>query len=316
MKSKLTNALIVLALFTGLSLILYPLISDYINSLHQSRAIQSYEKSVSSEMTEKKIADYFDQAYDYNKRLLETPDAFYIPEKVSGYDQILDITGTGIMGYITIDKINVELPIYHSVDENILQVAVGHLPGTAFPVGGIGNHSVLSGHRGLPSAKLFSDLNKLENGDTFSITILNHVMVYQIDQVLTVLPEDADALAPEAGRDLCTLVTCTPYGINSHRLLVRGTRITPDKEKPTLYIANEAYQIEPIIVTPAIAAPMLLVLALVLTVESIRKKKRDKANNKKTNNVRKTIDSGTDEKSAVIKTGTFEIEEESSSEKG
>jgi len=280
MKSKLSNVLIVLALFVGLSLILYPMVSDYINAKHQSRAIQSYEKTVNEDLTEDRIAQMFEKAYDYNRRLNATSGSFYHPETVDGYMNTLDVTGTGIMGYITIEKIGVELPIYHTVAESILQVAAGHIPGTALPVGGEGNHAVLAGHRGLPSAKLFTDLNKLEEGDIFTVTILNQVFMYKIDQVLTVLPTDGEDLQPVAGKDYCTLVTCTPYGINSHRLLVRGERIEPDVEKPVLYIANEAYQIDPIIVTPAVAAPMLLILAIVLIVQSIKKSVRDRKKKK------------------------------------
>jgi len=280
MKSKLSTALIVLVLFIGLSLLLYPMISDYLNSKNQSRAIQSYEKTVTETMTEERIAQLFEQANEYNRRLNSTDGSFYHPDTVNGYMETLDVTGTGIMGYITIEKINVELPIYHTVDEKVLQIAAGHVPGTALPVGGEGNHSVLSGHRGLPSAKLFTDLNKLEEGDIFTITILNQVFMYKVDQVLTVLPTDGEDLQPVAGKDYCTLVTCTPYGINSHRLLVRGERIEPDVEKPVLYIANEAYQIDPIIVTPAVAAPMLLILAIVLIVQSVKKSIRDRKKKK------------------------------------
>lgn len=280
MKSKLSTALIVLALFVGLSLLLYPMISDYINSKHQSRAIQSYEKMVNEELSEDRIAHMFEQAEDYNRRLANTQGSFYHPETVEGYNEALDVTGTGIMGYISIDKLELELPIYHSVREEVLQIAAGHVPGTALPIGGEGNHPVLSGHRGLPSAKLFTDLNKLEEGDIFSITILNQVYMYQVDQVLTVLPTDGDDIQPVKGKDYVTLVTCTPYGINSHRLLVRGERIMPYEEKPVLYVANEAYQIDPIIVTPAVAAPMLLILFIVLLVQSIKKSVRDRKKKK------------------------------------
>lgn len=280
MKSKLSNALIILVLITGLSLFLYPMVSDYVNSKHMSRAIQSYEQAVSSGMSENTIEEYFRKADEYNRILAATDGAFYHPDTVSGYRETLDVTGTGIMGYITIDKIKVELPVYHSVDPNVLQIAVGHLPGTSLPVGGAGTHSVLSGHRGLPSSKLFTDLDKLEPGDIFYITILNRVFSYQIDQVKTVLPTDVDDLQPEWGRDYCTLMTCTPYGINSHRLLLRGVRMDSSDEKAPVYIANEAYQIDPLIVTPVVAAPMLIVLAVILMVQSIRKSRRDRMRRK------------------------------------
>ena len=281
MKSKLSNALIALALLAGFSLILYPAVSDYVNSKHQTRAIQSYEETVSSGMSEETIEEFFERACDYNRRLAQTEGAFYHPETVSGYNEALDITGTGIMGYITIDKIKVELPLYHSVDVNVLQIAVGHLPGTSLPVGGEGTHSVLSGHRGLPSSKLFTDLDKLEKGDTFYITILNQVFTYKVDQIKTVEPTDVDDLQIERGKDYCTLMTCTPYGINSHRLLVRGVRIVNEEEKPQIYVANEAYQIDPIIVAPVIALPLLFLPVTWIMIQSAVKSTRERKNRKK-----------------------------------
>jgi len=280
MKSKISNIILVLILLTGISLFLYPAVSDYVNSKHMSRAIKSYEEAVSSGMSEETIESFFEKADDYNKRLSETEGSFYHPDTVDGYRETLDVTGTGIMGYITIDKIKTELPVYHSVDVNVLQIAVGHLPGTSLPVGGAGTHSVLSGHRGLPSSKLFTDLDKLEPGDIFYITILNRVFTYQVDQVNTVLPTDVDDLQPVRGRDYCTLMTCTPYGINSHRLLVRGVRVDNAEEKAVVYIANEAYQIDPLIVAPIVAAPILFVLAAVLTGQSIKKSARDRKRRK------------------------------------
>lgn len=277
MKSGISNIILVLILLTGISLFLYPSVSEYINSKHQSRAIQSYEEAVSSEMSESTIDEFFEKADEYNRVLWETKGAFYKPELVSGYSETLDVTGTGIMGYITIDKINVELPVYHTVDVNVLQIAVGHLPGTSLPVGGEGTHAVLSGHRGLPSSKLFTDLDKLEPGDLFYITILNQVFTYQVDQVKTVLPVEVDDLQPVAGKDYCTLMTCTPYGINSHRLLVRGVRVDNAEEKAVTYVANEAYQIDPLIIAPVLAVPVLLLLVLAVMVKSfvyrLRKKK-------------------------------------------
>lgn len=281
MKSKISNIIIVLVLLTGLSLFLYPMISEYVNSKHQSRAIQSYEQAVSSGMSSETIENYFAKADEYNRMLASADGAFYHPDSVPGYRETLDVTGTGIMGYITIDKIKVELPVYHSVDVNVLQIAVGHLPGTSLPVGGKGTHAVLSGHRGLPSSKLFTDLDKIEVGDVFYITILNRLLTYQVDQVKTVVPTDVDDLQIERGKDYCTLMTCTPYGINSHRLLVRGVRVDNEEEKAPVYIANEAYQIDPLIVTPVVAAPMLLALAVVLMVQSIKKSSRDRKRRKK-----------------------------------
>lgn len=275
MKRSIFKLLPVAALLIGIALMLYPSISEYINSIHQSKAIQSYNE-IASDLDYEKRKELFAIAEDYNKRLAETADAFYHPELVSGYYNALDITGTGIMGYLTVNKINIELPIYHTVDENVLQIAVGHLPGSSLPVGGTGTHSVLSGHRGLPSAKLFSDLDKMEIGDTFTITILSEMFTYQVDQITVVKPYDVDDLKIDPSEDYCTLFTCTPYGINTHRLLVRGRRVANDEDAPVLYVANEAFKITPFIVTPIVAAPMLIVLFICMLISVHRQKKRNK----------------------------------------
>ena len=214
-------------------------------------------------------------ARDYNQRLAETPKGFYHPDRVSGYRDTLDITGTGIMGYLNIDKIHLELPIYHSVEPEVLQVAIGHLPGSSLPVGGTGTHTVLSGHRGLPNARLFSDLDKLEPGDRFTITIMSEVFTYQVIKTKTVEPYEVDDLQIEPGADLCTLFTCTPYGINTQRLFVRAKRVPNDeKEERRVYYRNEAYRITPAIVAPILAAPVLLILYILLIIFGNKKQHR------------------------------------------
>ena len=269
MKRYVSTAVIAAAFFVGISLLLYPVISEYINAKHQSKAIASYDETV-SHMSEAEYDEIFAEARAYNDALARTEGAFYQPERVPGYLEALDITGTGIMGYVTIDKIGVELPVYHTVETDVLQSAVGHLPGTSLPIGGEGTHAVLSGHRGLPSARLFTDLNKLEPGDLFTITVLNRVVMYRVDQVKIVDPTDVTDLQLIPGRDYCTLFTCTPYGINSHRLLVRGVRVETPEDAAPRYIANEAYRIDPLIVTPAVAAPMLLGIVVVMLIKSRR----------------------------------------------
>lgn len=269
MKRYVSTAVIAAAFFVGISLLLYPVISEYINAKHQSKAIASYDETV-SHMSEAEYDEIFAEARAYNDALARTEGAFYQPERVPGYLEALDITGTGIMGYVTIDKIGVELPVYHTVETDVLQSAVGHLPGTSLPIGGEGTHAVLSGHRGLPSARLFTDLNKLEPGDLFTITVLNRVVMYRVDQVKIVDPTDVTDLQLVPGRDYCTLFTCTPYGINSHRLLVRGVRVETPEDAAPRYIANEAYRIDPLIVTPAVAAPMLLGIVVVMLIKSRR----------------------------------------------
>ena len=271
MKKHLSTILLVGVFLLGLGILLYPSVSDYWNSMHQTRAIGAYEDTLSG-MTQKDYSEYFAQADAYNAALasLPTPLTGYevldTLEEVPKYRDVLDVNGMGIMGYIDIDEIGVELPIYHGTDPSVLNVAVGHLEGTSLPVGGVGTHCVLSAHRGLPSARLFTDLDRLKVGDTFTLTVLNRLLTYQVDQVLIVEPNQVEALAIDPNEDYCTLVTCTPYGINTHRLLVRGRRVENAEEKPVIYVPADMVQIDPLVVTPAVAAPMLLVLLIFLLI--------------------------------------------------
>lgn len=279
MKKNRSNIILILIFLVGLSVMLYPTISDYVNQKNQSRAVASYSEEVEN-LSDVDYQAYFDAANDYNRRLAETPDAFYRPEEVSGYTDTLDVSGTGIMGYITISKIGVELPVYHGTSDGVLQVAAGHLEGSSLPVGGAGTHAVISAHRGLPSAKLFTNLDELEVGDTFTITVLDRVLTYEVDQISIVLPTETDLLQPVEGKDYVTLMTCTPYGINTHRLLVRGKRIENAENQKHIRVTADALRIEPIIVAPALAVPMLLVLLVVmLAVPHLRKRKNQREEN-------------------------------------
>lgn len=259
MKKNRSTIILILIFLVGLSVMLYPTVSDYVNQRHQSRALASYDETV-NEMSDADYTAYFEAADAYNQRLAATPNSFFTPEQVSGYDETLDVSGTGIMGYITIPRIGVELPVYHGTSDGVLQVAAGHLEGSSLPVGGAGTHAVISAHRGLPSAKLFTNLDELEVGDTFTITVLDRVLTYEVDRISIVLPTETDLLQPVEGQDYVTLMTCTPYGINTHRLLVRGRRITtPDKLKH-IRVTSDAIKIEPILTAPIMALPLLLVL--------------------------------------------------------
>ena len=279
MKKNRSNIILILIFLVGLSVMLYPTVSDYINQKNQSRAVASYSEEVEN-LSDVDYQAYFDAADDYNRRLAETPDAFYRPEEVSGYTDTLDVSGTGIMGYITIPKIGVELPVYHGTSDGVLQVAAGHLEGSSLPVGGAGTHAVISAHRGLPSAKLFTNLDELEVGDTFTITVLDRVLNYEVDQISIVLPTETDLLQPVEGKDYVTLMTCTPYGINTHRLLVRGKRIENAENQKHIRVTADALRIEPIIVAPALAVPMLLVMLVVmLAVPHLRKRKNQREEN-------------------------------------
>lgn len=271
MKKHLSTILLTLVFLVGLCVLLYPAISDYWNGIVQSRAIVDYEAALQN-LTQKDYSAYFDAADDYNAavRQVAFPLMYYAElderEDLTPYAELLNVNGNGIMGYLSIDKLGVELPVYHTTSASVLNVAVGHLEGTSLPVGGPSTHSVLSAHRGLPSAKLFTDLDKLAVGDTFRLTVLDRVLTYEVDQILIVEPNEVDALYVQEGEDLCTLLTCTPYGINTQRLLVRGRRIETVAEKPAIYVPADAYQIDSLIVTPVVAVPMLLVLLIVLMV--------------------------------------------------
>ena len=274
MRKNLSTIILILIFLVGLSVMLYPTVSDYVNQRHQSRALASYDETV-NEMSDADYTAYFEAADAYNQRLAATPNSFFTPEQVSGYDETLDVSGTGIMGYITIPKISVELPIYHGTDEGVLQVAAGHLEGSSLPVGGAGTHAVISAHRGLPSAKLFTNLDELEVGDRFTITVLNRVLTYEVDQISIVLPTEIDQLLPTEGMDYVTLMTCTPYGINTHRLLVRGKRVETTESQKHIRVAADAFRIEPIIVAPILAIPMLLAaLVGVLVTPHLRKRSK------------------------------------------
>ena len=274
MRKNLSTIILILIFLVGLSVMLYPSVSDAVNRKHQSRAVAGYAEEV-EQLSDADYQTYFDAADAYNRQLNTTPNAFYKPDLVSGYAQTLDISGTGILGYITIPKISVELPIYHGTDEGVLQVAAGHLEGSSLPVGGAGTHAVISAHRGLPSAKLFTNLDELEVGDRFTITVLNRVLTYEVDQISIVLPTEIDQLLPTEGMDYVTLMTCTPYGINTHRLLVRGKRVETTESQKHIRVAADAFRIEPIIVAPILAIPMLLAaLVGVLVAPHLRKRSK------------------------------------------
>ena len=261
MKKKATTVILILVFFLGLSLLLYPSISDWYNSYHQSRVVVSFAEAV-SRVNDEEYREMMDAAQDYNRRLAieDRLGERLTAEQLDDYESQLDVTGTGIMGYIEIHKIRCILPIYHGIDDGVLQIAIGHIPWSSLPIGGAGSHSVLSGHRGLPSARLFTDIDKLDEGDTFIIRTMNKVLTYEVDQIRIVQPNETYDLRIIPGEDLCTLVTCTPYGVNTHRLLVRGHRV---ENKPGLLtVTAEAIQIKPAVVAPVLAAPLLLILSV------------------------------------------------------
>lgn len=270
LKKNIVNIILIVIVLAGLCLLLYPTFSDWWNSMHQSRAIAAYVETVDA-MSQEEIDSIFAAAREYNERLWHRSNRWLLSdEERAEYESLLDISGNGIMGYINIPVIGVNLPIYHGTDEAVLQVASGHLSSTSLPVGGPGTHAAVSGHRGLPSARLFTDLDQLKVGDIFTISVLNEVYTYQIEQIVTVVPEDTSQMNLFQGEDLCTLQTCTPYGVNSHRLLLRGRRI--EDVDGALLAASEALRVPNHIVIPAVGIPILFLLLLIALIYFRRRK--------------------------------------------
>ena len=264
MKRDKVGILLVLMLFIGVCGLLYPALSQYWNTKTQTRAVENYQEILDS-LKQEDYTVFFQAADAYNAALASLDAPLIDYRRLEGYDEILNVNGNGVMGYVIIPKLGVELPVYHGISPEVLNIACGHLEGTAFPVGGENTHCVLSAHRGLPHAKLFTELDKMELGDTFQLTVLDRTLTYQVDQIKVVRPDEIDDVQIVEGKDLCTLLTCTPYGINSHRLLVRGTRI--ENAAPVLYVTSNAYRIDSLVATPVVAAPILLVLLIVLMVK-------------------------------------------------
>lgn len=272
MKKHMTTVLLIVIFTLGLCLLLYPTVSDWWNSSRQSRAIATYTEKVAN-MDDNEYEEFLQSAREFNELIRKKHGLKHLTEEeLIKYNSILDITGTGIMAYIDIPSINVSLPVYHSVSEEVLQIAVGHIEWSSLPIGGESTHSVLSGHRGLPSAKLFTNLDKLSEGDIFMLHILNETITYEVDQILIVSPDNTDSLGIVDGEDLCSLITCTPYGVNSHRLIVRGHRIDNLPDAPTVNVGSEATQIDPLLIAPIIAAPMLLALLIYVLIKYRKRK--------------------------------------------
>jgi sortase A len=274
MKNKrIQICILVLGFLIGLSLLLYPSISNWWNAIHATDAISSYLEATENMDTIKR-QEMLEAAQNYNKELMDCVDRFVLTdEQEEEYESLLRVGDDNIMGYINIPSISVYLPIYHGVEEASLQVGAGHIPGSSLPVGGLGTHCVISGHRGLPSATLFSDLNQLQEGDIFILYTLDLTLTYEVDQIRIVLPDETDDLEIDSNEDYCTLVTCTPYGVNSHRLLVRGHRI--DNISGDAQVTSDALQIDPIIVAPAVGLPILaVILTVLLKGDNSRKRKQ------------------------------------------
>ena len=268
MKDHKITMLMILFFFIGLLVFFYPTLSNYYNEKNQSRTIYNYE-NILKNTNQIDFGKVKNDAIEYNKKLSKLKEPLLTYDTLKNYKKLLNINNDGMMGYLTINKIKVELPIYHTVSETVLNSSVGHLEGTSLPIGGEGTHSVLSAHRGLPSAKLFTELDKLEIGDIFKITILDETHVYKVDKISIVKPNDRNELKIEKDNDYITLLTCTPYGINTHRLLVRGVRIQGDIKKD--YITTEGFKVNRLIVMPIIALPIIALLLIVLLIKPVKR---------------------------------------------
>ena len=281
-KKKITirDIIRLIVLLVAFSVLLYPTFSSYLNEKNGSKVVSYYdEESVKLSKAEKE--QMLEEARAYNKEMLGNIDLIdpFSQEDVeidARYEGLLNVDGSGMMGYIRIPKINIELPIYHGTSEAVLQTGVGHFWGTSLPVGGESTHTVLTGHRGLPTKTLFTNMDKLEVGDIFYIKVLDETLAYQIDQILTVLPEETDGLSIESGKDYATLVTCTPFAINTHRLLVRGERIPYEeatKQEPDTNIKPELSFTAKVLIVTIIVIFIGLMIAVIY---SIRDRKRRK----------------------------------------
>ena len=272
-RKNLLSGVMVIGLLVGIGLLVYPSIANYWNQFHQSRAIMSYSEAVDS-MNAEDYEKILDSAREYNARLAERGIHFVMNDaERAEYEKELNIDETGIMGYVSIPKFHIRAPIYHGTDESVLQIAIGHLESTSLPVGGENTHVQISGHRGLPSARLFTDLDKIREGDTWTLTILNETLTYECDQIRIVEPEDMSELQLIEGKDLCTLITCTPYGINTHRLLVRGHRVP--NAQGSADVTADGIQIEPVYIAPVLAIPGIILLLIILLISTRRAKKHD-----------------------------------------
>lgn len=274
-KINISTIILILIFLVGLSLLLYPTVSDYWNSFHQSRAIAKYTEQV-AELNNDLYKQLWEDAVAYNERLLTKLNRYKMTsEEKAEYESLLNVSGNGIIGYIEIEKINCSLPVYHGTAESALQIAAGHIEGTSLPVGGASTHCVISGHRGLPRAKLFTNLDKLVEGDTFELHILNEILTYEVDQISVVEPDEVEKLEIEEGKDYCTLVTCTPYGINTHRLLVRGHRVANREKAEEETIGSETVQEETkagFSIIPLVAVLIFIILVILLLIRICRRR--------------------------------------------
>lgn len=267
----ISTLLLIVLLALGMGILLYPTFSNWWNSMHSTQAVETYMEAV-EDMTAKERALMLEAARVYNERIAEVGTSYKLSDaEMAEYRSLLDITGTGIMGYIQIPAISVNLPIYHTTEESVLQSAVGHLAGSSLPIGGESTHAALSGHRGLPSARLFTDLDRMREGDIFTITVFDQTVTYMVDQIRIVLPHEVDDLRIEKGEDYCTLITCTPYGVNTHRMLVRGVRIE-NLPEDAIDVSADANKLPAFYAMFGVGVPLLFILLVIMLIRSRKRK--------------------------------------------
>lgn len=266
--NKRNTIIMIILFFIGLLTLFYPTLSNYYNEKIGSKTIYNYENIIDS-YDFNKFKEIKDNAIKYNKDLSKLSDPLIDYKEIKNYENILNVNDEGMMGYLSIDKIRVEIPIYHGTSNDTLNSFVGHVEGTSLPIGGNSTHSVLSAHRGLPSAKLFSDLDKLEVGDIFKIIVLDEALTYKVDKISIVKPNNSKELMNVKDKDYVTLITCTPYGINTHRLLVRGVRVDNNVNK--FYISTEGFKINKLIVIPILTLPIIILLILIIVIKPVKK---------------------------------------------
>ena len=272
-RDTIYTAVLIGVLVIGLSLLLYPSFSDWWNARTQTKMIANYYEVV-SKLDTKDYSALWDSARAYNAELPQRTNPYLLSEEQrESYTALLNPGGDGVMGYLEIPSVDITLPVYHGTDELVLQVAIGHLDWSSLPVGGESTHCVVSGHRGLPSARLFTDLDKLMVGDYFMLHVLDEVLTYEVDQIHIVEPHETEELLIQEGKDLCTLVTCTPYGINSHRLLVRGHRTDNLENAQTVRVTADAVIVEKLVVAPFVLVPILFVMLVWLLISTGKRKK-------------------------------------------
>ena len=273
-KKRLPDVMLGALFLVGVLILTYPIVSDYWNSIQQGRAVARYDDEV-AKMTPEDFSAMWREVEAYNREIASSTAGFHLSdEQFERYNSLLNLAGAGMMGHIEIAKLGIDLPVYHTVEDPVLQTGIGHIPGSSLPAGGEDTHVLLSGHRGLPTSTLFTNLDKLGEGDLFTLHVLDRALTYQVDQIRIVEPHEVQDLDVVDGQDYVTLITCTPYAINTHRLLVRGHRVDNIDGQ---YLPADAVRMDPILVSSLVAAPILIVLFVLYVTHMVRRRRRERS---------------------------------------